>query len=145
MSPLAAERLAAAAEGGPSPLVAILFLALGPFALYGAYRGWTGRWREWAWSPPQLNWPLTLLPSLGLMLVGGGLYGLLPSTVTAVLAAPFFVAGLVLLPLVVFLVLDLDWFGPRWYREYKRTRRAQRREERAQRKRPAAGEPGGEA
>jgi len=79
------------------------------------------------------------------MLVGGGLYGLLPSTVTAVLAAPFFVAGLVLLPLVVFLVLDLDWFGPRWYREYKRTRRAQRREERAQRKRPAAGEPGGEA
>jgi len=152
---LAVEALSVADDRLPSPIVAVVFLALGPPTLYGAYAAWTGRWRSWVWSISWLNYPLTLLPSFGCLLVGGGIGGVFPSTATAILAAPFFVVGFVLMPLIVFMPLDFVWFGPRWYRDHKRTerglrreRRAQRREERARRKheaRSAVGDGGREA
>lgn len=129
---LVAHVLAAADERLASPIVAVVFLVLGPLVLYGAYAAWTGRWRDWASAIP--NVPLTLFPSVGLMLVGSGIFGVFPSTVTAVIAAPFFIVGLAGIPMVVFVLLDFDWFGPRWYREEKRTDRRLRREERAQRR-----------
>lgn len=134
LTPLVAQALAAADERLPSPLEAVVFLGVGLLTLYGAYAAWTGHWRSWMSDSILLNGPLTLLPSFGFMCVGGGIAGIYPSTLTAVLGAPLFAVGLLLIPLIVFFVLDFDWFGPRYYRDHKRAERQLRREERARRR-----------
>jgi len=124
---LAAGRsLAAADERLASPPASIGLLALGLLLLYGAYAAWTGRWRRWAGSVPDINVPLTIFPFLGWLMAGGALFNLLPGIVTALLAAP----GVVLMALIPFMLFDFHWFGPGWYRDFKRARA---KRERAQR------------
>jgi len=139
VSPAAGQSLAAADERLASPLASIGYLALGLLLLYGAYAAWTGRWSGWAGSVPDVNVPLTIFPFMGWLLAGGGLFSLLPGIVTALLAAP----AVLFMALIPFMLLDFHWFGPGWYRDFKRARAQRERAERARRKRQSAsGAPG---
>lgn len=91
-------------------------LAIGT-ALWGVQVcAWLGVWRNWAGS---IHGPvIAVLPGLGTMALA---YGIGP-------AFPFSIAGpLLLLSLLVglagFVLMQWDppWFGPAWYREFKRT------------------------
>ena len=94
-------------------MVSALLLAAGVALLGASALAWTGRWRTWSrrvFTGP-LPLPISLLPGLGLALVGTGLYELgAPMGV----AAPFFVA---FLALFVVYVWAPGWWGPAWYRE----------------------------
>ena len=94
-------------------MVGALLLVAAAVLLGASALAWTGRWRAWSrriFTGP-LPLPISLLPGLGLALIGAGLYELgAPMGV----AAPFFVAFLALFALYVWAP---PWWGPAWYRE----------------------------
>jgi hypothetical protein len=94
-------------------VVSAVLIAAGAALLGASALAWTGRWRAWSrrvFTGP-LPLPISLLPGLGLALVGTGLYEL-GAPMGA--AAPFFVAFLALFVLYVWAP---SWWGPAWYRE----------------------------
>ena len=97
-------------------MIGILPLLGGAVVLGISALAWTGRWRSWhrqVLTGP-LPAPITLLPGVGLALIGAGLYEL---------GAPLVVSAPFLLALVALLVLYWwapSWWGPRWLKEERR-------------------------
>jgi hypothetical protein len=98
--------------------VGYLGLVGGTVLLGLAALAWLGIWRRWAgqilFGLHGLPFPLTLLPALGLMLVGGGLTSF---EVVAVSSPVNVVLYLAALALIVLWFWGPSWFGPRWYRD----------------------------
>jgi hypothetical protein len=77
---------------------------------------WTGRWRAWSrrvFTGP-LPLPITLLPGLGLALIGAGLYEF------GIPAGPLTPLLLGFLALFVLYLWAPSWWGPAWFREEQR-------------------------
>lgn len=93
-----------------------LALLAAALLLGAAALAWSGRWRGWSrrvFTGP-LPLPITLVPGLGIALVGAGPYELgVPLAATA----PFFVAFLALNALYLWAPA---WWGPRWFRDERR-------------------------
>jgi hypothetical protein len=92
-----------------------LLLIAGVVMLGIAALAWSGRWRSWSRrfliGPTML---VTLIPGLGIGLVGGGLADATGSDGPGVVALLGLVAGAVLF------FWSPEWFGPRWLRDERR-------------------------
>jgi hypothetical protein len=96
-------------------MTAALMLLAGTGLLAIAGLAWSGRWRAWARRfliGPTM--PVTLVPGLGIGLVGGGLSEATGSDTAGALGLLGLVVGAVLC------FWSPQWFGPRWLREARR-------------------------
>jgi hypothetical protein len=89
-------------------------ILIGVALLGSGVAAWTGYWRRWAaWDgPPAYNGPITIVPGLGLFMIGATLaYEGVGQPVVDVVAVVGLLAGLALY------LSGPRWWGPRWYRE----------------------------
>ncbi|MGH3344571.1 MAG: hypothetical protein ACRDPK_17225 [Carbonactinosporaceae bacterium] len=94
-------------------------VTIGSVMLVLAWVCWTGRWRTWAENAVLRSIPVTVLPGTGLVCFLGGIATSLPQgPLSWSLFIPSALAGIAG---VLLSFIDPSWWGPRWYRDYKRT------------------------
>lgn len=95
-----------------SLLIGILLLTLAGIC-------WSGVWRWWVEAPFYFGrgMMIALVPGLGIVAVGFGISGALPTGPAAAILLPSFLA--VFVGFVIFLT-DPEWYGPRFYRRFNR-------------------------